>query len=193
MRFELTRPARGEGWFLPRGTRFVGRKSGADADRAFVSVFGYFDPASKQLVSVGGEVNSGNGIKGERKTVGRRWLRALQRGGDRALQLFSSYLAGRAGGTQVIVPNGVGIPGSNGGGQSVEYVMVKAGVEVSLMLSELPAPVRGVTPEAGGGDGLSDDEMMELISSDDPEQIMAAIPRMNAEQRQLAEYALKEN
>lgn len=194
VRFELTRPARGDGWFLPRGTRFVGRKSGADADRAFVNVFGYFDPASKQLVSVGGEVNSGNGIKGERKTVGSRWLRALQHGGDRAFQLFSSLLAGRGGGTQVIVPNGVGIPGANGGGQPVAFVMVKAGVEVSLMLSDLPAPVRGVTPEAvPGGDGLTDDEMMELITSDDPEQIMAALPRMSAEQRQLAEYALKEN
>jgi hypothetical protein len=39
---------------------------------------------------------------------------------------------------------------------------------------------------------LSDEELAELLSSDDPSKIKAAMPRMTPEMRQVAELVVKE-
>ena len=51
-RLELTRDFSGQGWSLPKGTVFIGRTTGSDADRAFVNVIGYIDPRENKLVKI---------------------------------------------------------------------------------------------------------------------------------------------
>jgi len=51
-RLELTRNAQGPGWSLAKGTILIGRVSGSEYDRAFITVNGYLDPRENKLVKM---------------------------------------------------------------------------------------------------------------------------------------------
>ena len=189
---------KGDGWSLPRGTKFIGRVSGAENDRAFVKVMGFIDPASRKLVLVGGEVrgvDGGDGLKGSRKRVGKLLGRVLQEAYRSGVQLTSAWLSGRSGGSQVYLPNSTEVPGLGGqnAARMTEYVKVKAGTLGSVMITDLPGTVRGAQPAGAlddDGATMAEDELIELLSSGTPEEIRAAFPRMSPQLRQLAEVAL---
>jgi len=88
------------------------------------------------------------------------------------------------------------------------FVEVAAGSSGYMMITELPDSVHGVDAlskltgremeERSNGDeprrttGISERELAELIESEDVEQIKAALPRMTAEMRRVAEAVIKE-
>lgn len=202
VRLETVLPAKGQGWSLPRGTKFIGRVAGAENDRAYINIIGYIDPASGHLVKVGGTVNGvdgGSGLQGTHRHIGNRWVKALQQIGSSGIQTFNSWLAGRNGGTNIYVPQ-QNVPGM--GGQSnqpiTEYVEVKADTKGTIIITDLPDSVQGAQASSALGDSttsagsISDEEMIELMTTGTPEQIRAALPRMSPEMRRIAEAAINE-
>lgn len=160
-RFELTRDVAGQGWSLRKGTQLVGVVRGGEADRAYISLIGYIDPASNKLVKLGGDLLSGDGgsgLKGKRKKVGSAWGRALgtfARGVGRVANGAAQVAIGNAvGGSNAIRP--VFISDAYGGGivtlptdlggtaRDNSYIEVKAGTSAYLLVTDLPDSVKGV-------------------------------------------------
>ncbi len=206
----------GEGWSLRRGTIFVGTLRGSEYDRAYLSMIGYIDPATKRLVKVGGDVlgsDGGNGLRGKRRRLSSRWTRVVGEGLRNAVSMTQSALAGRGGGTTIIMP---GVQGAvqpelmalSGKGNSREFVEVAAGAPAYVMITELPEEIRGVDAitelapselalaldkdEQNSGTGLTDAELATLLSGGSPEQIRAALPRMTPQMRRVAEAVLQQ-
>ena len=78
---------------------------------------------------------------------------------------------------------------------SREFVEVSAGTPAFVMIASLPKEAQGVDADSlanGNGEALKDEELAELLSSDSPEKIRAAMPRMTPELRRIAEAVLKE-
>lgn len=201
VRLETTRAVKGDGWSLPRGTQLIARQSGAQNDRLFLNLIGYL--VDGKLVRVGGEVSGvdgGAGLQGARKRIGKRWLNALRGIGSGGVQLLTSWLAGRGGGTQIYLPGG-SLPEIAGQGaqQPVsEFVAVKAGTLGTVMVTDLPEAVSGeqgalAADTAGPSGMMSEDEVLELMTSGSAEEIRAALPRMPRQVRPVAEAALKGN
>ncbi len=213
-RFELTREVHGRGWSLQRGTVFVGTLRGGEYDRAYMAMTGFIDPQTNRLVKIGGDVlgaDGASGLKGKRRRLSSRWTRALGEAARSAINLTQSALAGRNGGTTVIMP-GVGsvvgpeLSGLQGKGNNREFVEVEAGTPAYVMITDLPETTKGVDALAGidgdapaevlGADdqassgGLTDAELATLLSSGSAEQIRAALPRMTVEMRRIAQAVL---
>lgn len=207
VRLETTRAVEGEGWSLPRGTMLIGRVSGAENDRIFVNLLGYL--ADGKLVRMSGEVSGvdgGAGLQGERKHIGKRWVKALKEIGSNGVQTFNSWLAGRSGSTQVYLPSNTirDIQGNYSLQPVTDYVAVSAGTLGNVMITDLPASVNGVQLDAQAGDAepslsqpsakmMSEDEVIDLMTTGTPEQIRAVLPRMPRELQAIALTALKEN
>jgi hypothetical protein len=215
-RLELTRDTAGDGWSLPKGTLLVGRVSGSEQDRAFINVIGYIDPRENRLVKMSGEVlgaDGATGLPGKRISVDRAGLRQTLRkvasGGLQVASAMAGALTGR--GTVVIDGYRLASPISdeanqvlNGGRSKQSFVKVEAGRSAFVMVADLPKELHAVDAPGdlqsatdAGQDGLnrgalplvnslSDREVMELILFGAPEEIRAALPMMNDEQRRLA-------
>lgn len=205
VRLQLTRDMSGRGWALPSGTVLVASLKASDVDRAFLSVTGYIDPQSGNLVRFGGDVlgqDGGAGLKGKRRVVGSAWLRAASKVGASGINLLQTALAGRNGGTTIV--NGAQDPlaselsGIQQRNQRREFVEVQAGTFGFVMVSDLPRDVDGQPPDFSnveGQDGpglLSDGEIAQLLTSGTSDQIRAALPRMSPNLRAVAESILKQ-
>jgi hypothetical protein len=72
---------------------------------------------------------------------------------------------------------------------------VSAGTPAFVMITSLPKEAQGVDADAlakGNGEALKDEELADILSSESPEKIRAAMPRMTPELRRIAEAVLKE-
>lgn len=203
-RLELTLDVRGEGWSLPKGTILIGHTQGSELERAVVNVIGYLDPRENRFVKMTGEVlgsDGGLGLQGKRVEVDRnRFKQTLSKVASSGLQV-AGMMAGALTGRGSVVLNGAGyrvlnpITGEadqflNGGNRKRSFVKVEAGQSGFVMVADLPKEIRAI--DAPGDDelaraatSLTDREVMELILFGTPEEIRAALPMMNEEQRGL--------
>src|SRR5262249_36190114 len=202
-RLALTRDVRGQGWLLRKGTVLIGRQQGSESDRAFVSLAGFIDPDSGRWVKLAGDVlgaDGAPGLRGKKQKTNSPWTRVLGRGANAAVSLGQAALT-RGGGVNVYLPNAVSPEIQSFSPSSAisrrEFIEVPAGATAYALITDLPKEVRGVDPQpiadnnGSSGPALSDEELMNLLSGDSPEQIRAALDRMTPEQRQLAEMVLK--
>jgi cytoskeletal protein RodZ len=203
-RLELARDCVGEGWSLPKGTLLIGRVNGSDHDRAFINILGYIDPGTNRLVKMTGEVigsDGGAGIQGKRIAIDRNRLKEtlgkIASGGLEVAGTMAGALIGRG----TVVVNGAGYRALNpitdeagqlvnAGDKNRHLVRIEAGQPAFVMVADLPPEVRAVA--APGEDdltrsaaSLTDREVMELIVFGTPEDVRAAQPLMNAEQKRL--------
>jgi len=204
-RLELMRDCTGAGWSLSKGTVLVGRTSGSEFDRAFVNVIGYIDPRDNKLVKMTGDVlgaDGASGIPGKRMGVDRnrlkQTLRKVAASGVQVAGSMAGALTGR--GTVVIDSAGYRLmnPLTNdargmisGNNDRNSFVKVEAGRAAYVMVADLPKSLQAV--DAPGDDelgraanSLTDREVMELILFGTPDEIRAALPLMNDEQKRLA-------
>lgn len=197
VRLETTRDIEGDGWRLKRGTVLVTQQQGSDADRAFLTLMGFIDPATNRFVKLSGDLigsDGAPGLKGKRRQINSRWTRVFSRLGSSAVQLGQAALS--RGNTTIVVPGGAG--SDFGFNPSTiarrEFVEIPAGTPAYVMITDLPKEVRGADAEPGktGDDFLADEELAELLSTGKPEQIRAALPRMQPEMRKIAMLALGE-
>ena len=196
-RFELARDVRGQGWQMRKGTTLIGQQQGGEYDRAYVSLVGFIDPESKLFVKAPGEVlgaDGAPGLKGKRKQVSGRWARVLGRVASSAVALGQATLS-RGNSTTVVLPGAVAPELTPSVASRREFVEVPAGTPAFVMITDLPKEARGIDPDPladGDGERLTDEELAELLSSESPEKIRAAMPRMTPELRRIAEAVLKE-
>jgi hypothetical protein len=202
-RLELVRDCQGEGWSLAKGTMLVGRVNGSEHDRAFINIFGYIDPTTNRLVKMTGEVvgsDGGSGMQGKRIAVDRkRFKQTLGKVASNGLQV-AGMMAGALTGRGTVVVNGAGSrmlnPITDEAGQLVNgddkrsFVRIEAGQAAYVMVSDLPKEIGGI--DAVGQDllktssnSLTDREVMELILFGTAEDIRAASPLMNEEQKRM--------
>jgi hypothetical protein len=196
-RFELVRDVRGQGWQMRKGTTLIGQQQGGEYDRAYVSLVGFIDPESKLFVKAPGEVlgaDGAPGLQGKRKQVSGRWARVLGRVASGAVSLGQAALS-RGNSTTVVLPGAVAPELTPSVASRREFVEVPAGTPAFVMITDLPKEARGTDPDPladGNGERLTDEELAELLSSESPEKIRAAMPRMTPELRRIAEAVLKE-
>jgi hypothetical protein len=203
-RLELARDCQGDGWSLSKGTLFVGRISGSEQDRAFINIFGYIDPGTNRLVKMSGEVvgsDGGSGMQGKRIAIDRNRLKqTLGKVASNGLQV-AGMMAGALTGRGTVVVNGAGdrvlnpITDDagrlvNGAAEKRSLVRIEAGQPAYVMVSDLPSEVQGIDAVgqdvlASSSHSLTDREVMELILFGTPEDLRAASPLMNEEQKRL--------
>jgi hypothetical protein len=203
-RLGLSRDCQGEGWSLSKGTLLIGRVNGSENDRAYVNIVGFIDPKSNRFVKMNGEVlgsDGGAGMAGKRVAVDRNHLKqTLSKVASSGLQV-AGMMAGALTGRGTVVVNGAGyrllnpitdqagrVVGNNDDKRS--FVKVEAGQSAYVMVADLPKESSAV--DAPGEDeltraatSLNDREVMELILFGTPDEIRAALPLMNDEQKQL--------
>ena len=210
VRMELSRAVRKGAFSYPAGTVIVGRLRGSEYNRAFISINGAIDPASGKLVKFEGEVlgtDGASGIKGTRKSVkswGARFLTALREAGGQAAGVLAS-LGGRGGGTIVLSGTG-GLGGEvnsiiRGNSQGNSFVVVRAGAEAYVLITDLPKERREGDPgdvenfansdNQLPGINLSESEMAEILTTSDPEKVRAALLKMSPQFRALAIEAME--
>lgn len=211
VRMVVTRECRGADWTLPAGTILVGQVRAARRDRIQIAPIGYLDDRSQKLISLGGEIRDAEGEIGIRGAIQREQgllQRAAGRAFNVAVSLVQSYLQSRGRGTNVIVPAVTGtaqdIGGTNLAGlqrlSSADYVIAKAGTEGTLLVTELPEGVQAgvgrfstAEPEVGpAGQGLSDDEALEILRRGNRDEISRSMPRMSETIQLVAKELLKE-
>lgn len=212
VRMELTRNVAGDGWSMRRGTVLVGTLRGSEYDRAYLTLVGFIDPANGCLVKIGGDVlgaDGGAGLKGKRRRVDSRWARVLGQAATSAIGVTQSLLAGRGGGTTIIMPTAQSalspeLSGITRQGNRREFIEIAAGASGYIMVTDLPHEIKGVDALTqmdenelaqaidDTGTGLSETELAELLASGSPEQIRAAMPRMTVEMRRIAQAVLNE-
>lgn len=209
-RLELTRDCAGAGWALPKGTVLVGRTSGSESDRAFINVIGYIDPRDNKLVKMSGDVmgaDGASGIPGKRIGVDRnRLTQTLRKVAASGIQIAGSMAGALTGrGTVVIDSAGYRLmnPLANdaramvgGNNERSSFVKVEAGRAAFVMVADLPKSISAI--DAPGDDelalvaqSLGDREVVELIVFGTPEEIRAALPLMNEEQKRLVRKSLR--
>jgi len=221
-RFELTRDVRGQGWAMKKGTVIVGVNRGSEYDRAYMAVVGFIDPESGRLVKLTGDVlggDGGSGMRGRRRSLSSAWSRAFTRIGASAVNVAGA-VAGGIGRSSVVVSDAYGYRVTNPVTSEISglisernnqrgFVEVPAGTQGYVMVTDLPAEVRGIDAlgELSAKDlseradansqrastGLSERELADLLSSGSPEQIRAALPRMTPEMRRVAEAVIAES
>lgn len=209
VRMELSRSVHKGGFSYPAGTVIVGRLRGSEYNRAFISAFGAIDPKTGKLVKFEGEVlgvDGASGAIGTRKSIkswGARFLAGLREAGGQAVNV----LAARGGRGGTIVLNGSGGLGGEvssivrGDSQGNSFIVVKAGTEAYVLITDLPAEQRGDdefenlgnTSNQIPGMNLSESEMAEILSTDDPNKLRAALLKMSPQFRALAIKAIEEN
>jgi hypothetical protein len=196
-RFELTRDVRGQGWYLRKGTTVIGQQQGSEYDRAYISLMGFIDPESKRFVKAPGEVlgaDGAPGLQGKRREVSSKWARVLSRAATSAVSLGQAALA-RGNSTTVVLPGAVAPELIPSVASRREFVEVPAGTPAFVMITDLPKEAQVVDADQlaeGNAEPLTNEELAELLSSDSPEKIRAAMPRMTPELRRIAEAVLKE-
>jgi hypothetical protein len=196
-RFELMRDVRGQGWQMRKGATLIGQQQGGEYDRAYVSLMGFIDPESKRFVKAPGEVlgaDGAPGLQGKRRQVGSRWARVLGRAETSAVSLGQAALS-RGNSTTVVLPGAVVPELTPSVAGRREFVEVPAGTPAFVMITDLPKEAQAVDADPiaeGSRETLTDEELAELLSSDSPEKIRAAMPRMTPELRRIAEAVLKE-
>ncbi len=210
VRMELVREVKKGGFSYPAGTVLVGRLHGSEYNRAFVSVVGAINPKSGKLVKFEGEVlgvDGASGVRGTRKSVkswGARFLAGLREAGGQAVNVLATRNGGRGG---TIVLGGTGGLGGEmssiirGDSQENSFVAVRAGTEAYVLVTDLPGEQRSDDVDeserlaAGNklpGINLSESEMAEILSTDDPNRIRAALLKMSPQFRALAIKAMEE-
>jgi hypothetical protein len=196
-RFELMRDVRGQGWQMRKGTMLIGQQQGGEYDRAYVSLVGFIDPESKRFVKAPGEVlgaDGAPGLQGKRRQVSSRWARVLGRVATSAVSLGQAALS-RGNSTTVVLPGAVVPELTPSVTSRREFVEVPAGTPAFVMITDLPKEAQGVDADPlaeGNVETLTNEELAELLSSDSPEKIRAAMPRMTPELRRIAEAVSKE-
>lgn len=206
VRMELTRAVVGKNYSYPAGTILVGTLRGSEYKRAFVSVVGLIEPRSGGLVKLEGEVMGGDGasgILGKRRKVKGAWSRVLgglREAGTTALGALGNL---RSGGRTVILSDSSrrassriseelsGLTGGRNG--SNEFVEIAAGTNAYVLITDLPDEISGsssLARDSKSATGLSDEELADLFSEGSAEKIRAALPRMTAQFRRLAEQTL---
>jgi len=196
-RFELMRDVSGQGWQMRKGTTLIGQQQGGEYDRAYVSLVGFIDPESKRFVKAPGEVlgaDGAPGLQGKRRQVSSRWARVLGRVATGAVSLGQAALS-RGNSTTVVLPGAVAPELTPSVASRREFVEVPAGTPAFVMITDLPKEAKAVDADPlaeGSGETLTDEELAELLSSDSPKKIRAAMPRMTPELRRVAEAVLKE-
>src|SRR5262247_486697 len=196
-RFELMRDVSGQGWQMRKGTTLIGQQQGGEYDRAYVSLVGFIDPESKRFVKAPGEVlgaDGAPGLQGKRRQVSSRCARVLGRVATGAVSLGQAAIS-RGNSTTVVLPGAVAPELTPSVASRREFVEVSAGTPAFVMITDLPKEAKGVDADSlaeGNGETLKDEELAELLSSDSPEKIRAAMLRMTPELRRVAEAVLKE-
>jgi len=216
-RLEVTRDIEGRGWAIARGTVVVAITRGAEFDRAYYEMVGFIDPQSGRLVRLGGDVlgpDGASGVRGKRRHMQSAWSRAfgwLKRSATVAIEQASrEWVSRRIGsGQTIVIPDLGSAPFGAQFSSAAEdraFVEVAAGTLCYVMVSELPAAVAGVDAlvdmpadeiaeyadiaKANPKTGLPDAELAEIVASGSAEQIRAALPRMSADMRRIAEAVL---
>ncbi|MDQ3751220.1 MAG: hypothetical protein M3367_19715 [Acidobacteriota bacterium] len=211
VRMELSRAVKKSGFSYPAGTVLVGRLRGSEYNRAFISVVGAIDPKSGKLVKFEGEVlgvDGASGALGTRKSVkswGARFLTGLREAGGQAVNVLAARGGGRGGTIVLGGTSGIGGEMSSiirGNSQENSFVMVRAGTEAYVLVTDLPGEqtsddVNEIERFAGTnnqlpGVNLSESEMAEILSTDDAEKIRAALLKMSPQFRALAIKAIEE-
>jgi hypothetical protein len=218
IRLELTRYVSGEGWSLSKGTVLIGQVRGSERDRAFIAITGFIDSSRDRFVNLAGETlgdDGGSGIRGKFHKLSSGWSRAFARVGSAAVNVAGAVAGSRVSGQPVIVTD-VGSrtisPFSNEVDSSLlnqarGFVEVPAGTSAFVMVTTLPADVKGVDAEpdhlaqgsgttiasANQADALTQDELAQLLTSGDPTQIREALSRMSPPMRRVAETVLAES
>jgi hypothetical protein len=150
VRMELSRAVKKGGLSYPAGTVLVGRLRGSEYNRAFISAIGAIDPKSGKLVKFEGEilgVDGASGVSGTRKSVkswGVRFLSGLREAGGQAVNVLTTR--GGRGGTIVLGGTG-GLSGEmssiiGGNSQENSFVVVRAGTEAYVLITDLPGERR---------------------------------------------------
>jgi hypothetical protein len=101
----------------------------------------------------------------------------------------------RGNSTTVVLPGAVAPELTPSVASRREFVEVPAGTPAFVMITDLPKEAQAVDADPlaeGSIETLTDEELAELLSSDSPEKIRAAMPRMTPELRRVAEAVLKE-
>lgn len=216
-RFELTRDVEGSGWSLRRGTVFVGTLRGSEYDRAYLSMIGYLDPATGRLVKVSGDVlgaDGSDGLKGTRRHLASGWSRLLRPAAEIGTDLLQTLLARGSRGTTVIISGGRNAAQAEMNGLAArntnrEFVEVPAGAPAYLLITRLPEEIQGVDAlttlpsdelarrlnpdQPDDSTGLTEAELAALFAEGSPEQVRAAMPRMTAPMRVLAQRFLDQS
>jgi hypothetical protein len=204
-RLELMRDCAGPGWTLAKGTILIGRTSGSESDRAFVNVIGFIDPRDYKLVKMSGELmgaDGASGVPGKRIGVDRNRLKETLRKVASSGILVAVTMAGALTGRGTVVIDSAGYrllnPVANdargmvgGTNDRNSFVKVEAGRPAYVMVADLPKALQAI--DAPGDDdiaqaarSLTDREVMELIIFGTRDEIRAAFPLMNDEQKKLA-------
>ena len=210
VRMELSRSVKKGEFSYPAGTVLIGRLRGSEYNRAFVSAIGAINPKSGKLVKFEGEVlgvDGASGVRGERKSIkswGARFLSGLREAGGQAVNVLAARNGGRSG---TIVLGGTGGLGGEmssivrGDSQENSFVVVKAGTEAYVLITDLPSEQQSDDAnesERLAGDNklpgvnLSESEMAEILSTDNPDKIRAALLKMSPQFRALAIKAIED-
>jgi hypothetical protein len=216
VRMELSRSVKKGDFSYPAGTVLVGRVRGSDYNRAFISVIGAIDPKSGRLVKFEGEVlgvDGASGVIGTRKSIkswGTRFLAGLREAGGQAVNVLAARNGGRGG---TIVLGGTGGLGGEvssiirGDSSENSFVAVRAGTESYVLVTDLPDEQRGddlgdddklaIGDKLASSDklpavNLSEQDLAEIISTEDPNKIRSALLKMSPQFRALAIKAIEE-
>jgi hypothetical protein len=199
-RFELMRDLKADHWQMRRGTVFIGAIIGGDVDRAYVQIKGYIDPGTERLVKIEGELlgdDGGAGLRGKQRRVSSVWVKVLDRAAQAGVQIATSILNSRAS-SVIIATDPYRTIRSQGESQSQNnrsFVEVPAGAVGFVMVTQLPESAEADSNLAAAKplkNEFADQDLVELMTSADPARIRAALPRMNAELRQIAEMVIRE-
>jgi hypothetical protein len=205
----------GEGWSLPKGTVLIGQVRGSERDRAFIAVNGFIEPSRGRFVNLAGEVlgdDGGSGIRGKFHKLSSGWSRAFARVGSAAVNVAGAIAGSRISGQPVIITD-IGSRTVSPFSYELDsallqqnrgFVEVPAGSAAFVMVTTLPADVKGVDAEpehlastadavtAGQAAALTEDELALLLTSGDAARIREALPRMSPAMRKLSESVLAE-
>ena len=218
-RFELTRDVSGKGWSLPHGTVLVGALRGSEYDRAYISLVGFIDADSGKFVQIGGNLlgsDGAEGVRGKRRRMSSSWSKAFKKLATAGLDI-AGRAAGSIGNRPVIITDAFGQGAVrfqsefNGVLQNKDrdtFIEIVAGTMCYVMITDLPERVQGVDALANlsrtdleektdsdqrrQATGISERELAELLQSGDPARIRAALPRMTADMRRVAEAVMAE-
>lgn len=193
-RMELTRDVQGSWGTIPQGTMFVGRVSGGQANRLFVSLIGYIDSNTNRLVTLGGDLQGDDGalgMKGDVKRLGSRWTKAFAEVFSTAKQVGSAYLLGRSGGGTVI-NNGATerLPDALENKDATRYVVIEAGSQGYIVMNELPPAIESDERFGTTVKPLTDEEIQKMIQMNSPAEIERLIPQLSPSGKQIARRAL---
>lgn len=196
-RMELTRTVQGNWGTIPGGTLFVGRVSGGEGNRVFVSLVGYIDARSGRLVTLGGDVQGTDGalgMKGDVKKLGSRWTKVFAETLSAAKEIGSAYLLGRNGGSGTVVNTGQldRLPDALENKDAQKYTLVQAGSLGYIFINDLPPAVESDEKLASNPAGnVPDDELLRMIQKSTEQDIQKMIPNLSPKGQLIARQAIE--